>query len=377
MLITNNHLLEDCCAQLSQDQVIAVDTEFMRSHVYYPQFSLIQISGAGQTFAVDMLLPLDHTPLKKLLSNTSSLKIIHAAKQDLEVIFQTLQLIPPNIFDTQIAGIFLGYADSPSFETLVFDFLGIRISKSLHFSNWLARPLSEGQLKYALSDASLLYKLFFRIETVLKERKMFDWTLEESAIIATSCQKPTQSLELLKRFTGRMRTPLEFIKCYRILVWREEKAKALNIPRGHVLKDEAIMDMCVKKIQDIEALFKARIFSRSLDRKDILSLHDSLVSNITTEEELEVLEELNSTKKLQRHKTTFAYMLKILLEAVAQDIGIQPSFIASSGDLAAFIAKRPSRIDNSWRYEVFGQRAAALNEGRILLGYKDGIPFFS
>ncbi len=377
MLIKDNKALEQCCSKVLTEEVIAFDTEFMRDRTYYPKLSLVQIATKETAFAVDMLSGLDYSPLAKVLAADNLLKVIHSARQDLELLYNFFGFIPKNLFDTQIAVLFLGYKDSPSFELIVSDFLDKKVNKELQFSDWLARPLSVDQLKYAVMDANLLYELFFAVKKRLNDLNRFEWALEESNLIKCGDKFTIPIENMLIKFTNFLSKEKDLIICYNLLFWREEKAKSLDTPRGHVIKDEVIIKLCHEKPDTLEKLSKFRLHS-SLEGETLNEILEIISFRAIDEKEKYIIKNiLNSRKTTFLNKNNLFFMLKILVEVIAKKLEVYEPLLATTTDILLFANDRESKIENGWRKEAIGSFAHAMRKGKITLGYKDGNFFIS
>ena len=159
-IIRDNSTLKKFCNKCIKENVLAIDTEFIRENTYYPVLCLVQIASNSFSAVIDPLSEIDMEPVWQLLSNKKILKVFHAGRQDVEIFFNLTGKIPKPIYDTQIAAMFCGLGDQVSYEGLVNKFLGLTINKESQFSNWLQRPLTNKQIDYALSDVNYLIKNF-------------------------------------------------------------------------------------------------------------------------------------------------------------------------------------------------------------------------
>ena len=169
-LITDNGLLASACERLSKEVYLSVDTEFMREKTYYPRLCLVQISGETEAIAIDALSPgINLAPVFQLLDDPAILKVFHACRQDMEIFFHLTKNTPKPVFDTQIAAMVCGYGDAISYDKLVKQLLGIEIDKSSRFTDWSQRPLSNTQLKYALTDVTHLRNVYEKLNKQLRD----------------------------------------------------------------------------------------------------------------------------------------------------------------------------------------------------------------
>src|SRR6202795_3890398 len=160
-LITTTSELAAVCARLAKHPVITVDTEFLRETTYYPLLCVVQMASAEEAVVIDTLAPgIDLKPFFELMGNEAVLKVFHAARQDIEIVWHQSGPIPHPIFDTQVAAMVLGYGDSIAYDQLVQRITGDTLDKSYRFTDWTRRPLSEAQLTYAISDVTHLRDVY-------------------------------------------------------------------------------------------------------------------------------------------------------------------------------------------------------------------------
>src|SRR5215469_6745094 len=201
-LIDTPQALADFCARQSEAAFIAVDTEFMRDKTYWPQLCLVQIAGPTDAAAIDPLAPgLDLAELFALMADTGVLKVFHAARQDIEIFVNLAGAVPTPLFDTQVAAMVCGFGDAVSYETLAGKLAGAHIDKSSRFTDWSHRPLSERQLKYALTDVVPLRTVYQKLAQRLAKSGRTHWLTEEMAILtdpATYRQDPAESWRRFK-----------------------------------------------------------------------------------------------------------------------------------------------------------------------------------
>ena len=164
-VIIDSVSLATLCDKLSKEPFICIDTEFIREKTYWPKLCLIQISGPkGEAFAIDPLHKgIDLSSLFSIMINSKVVKVLHAARQDIEIFLHLIGHLPNPIFDTQIAAMVCGFCESASYEHLARKISDARIDKSSRFSDWAGRPLEKRQLKYALSDVIHLPQIYLTL----------------------------------------------------------------------------------------------------------------------------------------------------------------------------------------------------------------------
>lgn len=149
------------CKQFAQFDTVTVDTEFMRETTYWPKLCVIQMAGPEEAVIIDAMAPeIDLDPFFKLMANEKVMKVFHAARQDIEIVYHRGGLIPHPVFDTQVAAMVCGFGDSISYDQLVHRLTGARLDKSSRFTDWSRRPLSERQIDYALADVTHLREVY-------------------------------------------------------------------------------------------------------------------------------------------------------------------------------------------------------------------------
>jgi len=160
-LITTTEALEEAVSALAKSDFVTVDTEFIRETTFWPELCLIQMASPDHTALVDALAPgLDLAPFFRLMADEKVVKVFHAARQDIEIVFHLGNLIPAPIFDSQVAAMVCGFGDAISYDALVQKVTGKHIDKSSRFTDWRRRPLSEKQLDYALADVTYLRDIY-------------------------------------------------------------------------------------------------------------------------------------------------------------------------------------------------------------------------
>ena len=170
-LITTTAELAAVCARLAKHRVITVDTEFLRETTYYPLLCVVQLASADEAVVVDALADgIDLKPFFELMAEESVLKVFHAARQDIEIVWHRAGIVPHPVFDTQVAAMVLGYGDSIAYDQLVERITGHRPDKTHRFTDWSRRPLTQDQMLYALADVTHLRDVFAALDADLKKR---------------------------------------------------------------------------------------------------------------------------------------------------------------------------------------------------------------
>src|ERR1700730_14829153 len=237
--ITETSELADACRRMAKHPFVTIDTEFLRESTYYPLLCVAQMASADEAFVIDALAPgIDLLPFYALMADEKVMKVFHAARQDIEIVWHAAKLIPHPIFDTQVAAMVLGYGDSISYDHLVQRITGDTLDKSHRFTDWTRRPLSEPQLRYAISDVTHLRDVYLKLVADLQERGRAEWVEDEMRVLTSPDTYRLEPENAWQRLKTRVRKPKELAVLIEVAAWREREAQARDVPRGRVLRDE-------------------------------------------------------------------------------------------------------------------------------------------
>ena len=242
-LIDTDAALADLCRALDGSAWIALDTEFLRERTYYARLCLIQIGAPGIVACIDPLALEQLEPLHALLENPHLRKVLHAARQDLEVFNDLRGIVPAPLFDTQIAAAYLGYDDQIGYAALVTAITGVTLDKTHTRTDWSARPLSAAQHRYAEDDVRYLMPVYEALHERLAASGRLAWLAEDCARLTDSGAVRERSRPRRGDVCGRgAELPAVNQQMLRALAaWREQTAQTRNLPRGWVLRDEVLV----------------------------------------------------------------------------------------------------------------------------------------
>ena len=370
LLIADSAQLAGFCERVGQSDFITVDTEFMRERTYWPQLCLVQVAGDGEVAAIDPLAEgMDLSPLLRLLYDERLLKVFHAARQDIEIFFHMTGRIPAPLFDTQVAAMVCGYGDSVSYETLAAQLAGARIDKSVRFTDWSARPLTDRQTSYALADVTHLRKVYAALAKRLMTSGRAGWLGEEMATLmqpGTYRLEPEESWRRLKPRAGSKPRMLAVLR--EVAAWREREAQRRDIPRNRVIRDETVMDIAAHAPTTVEEIARLRGLSKGLAEgrmgQEILV---AVAKGVATPES--EAPQLPPALDLPGGLGPVVELLKVLLKMKCERQQVAQKLVASSSDLERIAADDNADVPalHGWRREVFGNDALALKHGRLAL----------
>lgn len=380
-LVTSRHKLAAVVADASTADAYALDTEFHRERTYYPRLALVQIAWHDQLAIIDPLaVPI--TPLAKLLDG-EGLAVLHAAEQDLEVLYYECGTRPRRIFDTQIGAGFIGYI-SPSLATLHDRLLGVELAKEARMSDWFQRPLPDHMLAYAAADVERLLEISDILQKELHARGRLEWAEEECALLlkrADTGRSPETAWHRIKevrRMEGRQRGIAQAVAR-----WREEYAARLDKPVRHVLSDLGVAAVAQRMPKSIAQLREIRgVEPRNLRKgadKELLAFLDGL-----KDAELAV-EPASKSPKLDPALKPAVNLITSWAAQHAADADIDPALVATRSDIEALLRGDPDcRALKGWRADIIaapvqrllsGTAAVAFDsQGRLTLEERSGRP---
>ena len=369
-IIRDTESLQAYCDAARAQDFVCIDTEFMRETTFYSILCLVQMATADEDAILDPLADgIDLTPLKDLLMDESVTKVMHAARQDMEIFYQICGAVPGPVFDTQIAGMALGLGDSAGYGALVKGRLGINLDKGARFTDWSRRPLSEKQLSYALADVTHLRDLYPDVLTELEEKGRLGWVMEEMKQHSDESLytfEPEEAWQRLK-LRGNKKHYLAALKA--AAAWRERQAIKKDVPRRRVLKDDAIYDLAQQRPRTIEALAKLRGIPRGFEKSSSAkALVEGLGAAIDNADDY--APPAPKIKHMPPSLGPRIEMLKTLLRLRTEVEGIATRLVANARDieqLAAFGEAADVAALKGWRLEVFGQDAIDMLRGKIAL----------
>ncbi|HSF95175.1 MAG TPA: ribonuclease D [Thermohalobaculum sp.] len=378
LVITKTDDLARLMAAYAGAPFVTVDTEFMRERTYWPQLCLIQIARPGEgpedAAIVDPLAEgIDLAPLYELMANPAVVKVFHAARQDVEIFYNLARTIPMPMFDTQVAAMVCGYGEQVGYETLVRKIAKAELDKSSRFTDWSRRPLSQKQLDYALGDVTHLRDIYATLSRKLEETGRGHWVAEEMAILTDPGTYFTEPAEAWRRIKARSHSP-KFLAVVRTLAaWREATAQSRDVPRSRLIKDDALLEIANARPKTPEDLGKLRLVQREARRPEVAA---EILSAVAQGEACPADQRpsLPPPPRRREGSAAVADMLRVLLKARADQLGVASKLIASSADLDALAGEDDPDVPalKGWRLEAFGRDALRVIAGEVGLIVRDG-----
>jgi ribonuclease D len=371
--ITTTSELAATCNRMAAHPFVTVDTEFLRETTYYPLLCVAQMASPEEAVVVDTLAPgIDLSPFYALMANEKVMKVFHAARQDIEIVWHAAKLIPHPIFDTQVAAMVLGYGDSISYDQLVQRITGDTLDKSHRFTDWTRRPLSSAQLSYAISDVTHLRDVYLALVDDLQRRGRADWVEDEMGVLTSPDTYRMEPENAWQRLKTRVRKPKELAVLIEVAAWREREAQSRDVPRSRVLKDEVIADIAVQAPTTTEKLKHLRSLPKGFERSRwgeaiVAAVERGLARDMKTLP-------LQSRTQPAPNGAAVVELLKVLLRMISEHHHVAAKVIATVDDLERIAADDNAKVPAlaGWRLELFGEKALALKHGKLALAIEKG-----
>lgn len=346
--------LSAALARLAQADFLVLDTEFLRESTYFARLCLIQAADDSQRLLIDPLAIEDLSELWALLAERGRTKVLHAARQDIEVLSQAMRAVPPGpIFDTQVAAAMLGHPAQVGYGTLVAELLGVTLEKGHTRTDWSRRPLSEQQLRYAEDDVRYLVPLYQRLKDELAQAGRSEWFAEEMALLEDPALYRTEPADAWRRLKGLERLhPAQRAVAKVLAQWREQTAIDRDKPRGWILADETLRELAERLPESADQLAQVRTLPEGLMRRR----GDELLSLISQGRELAAGEAAAwQPPRPEPEQMALVNKLMKLTRSRAQQLSISPELLATRKDVEKLVyAGRSEHLLRGWRREVIG-----------------------
>lgn len=359
-IINTNKQLEEFCHPLlvsKQPLAIGVDTEFIRERTYWPILCLIQVTSSltnpQEAILIDPLADLDLSPFQALLASSHITKVIHSARQDIEIFWHEWRTLPTTFFDTQVATMVCGLGDGLGYSALVKSLFDCDLEKDSQYTDWTRRPLTEKQLTYAKADVTHLLPAFDFLSQKLTELNRWSWMADDLEVLLNLQTYSIDPQEAWLRIYTPRQKPQNLALLQDICAWREINATRLNVNRGRLLKNEQNLEISLtpaKTLNEFQEITGSNNLTPIL-AEELFALYQSALQKPKT-----LWPEAPKIHILPISKRDHLSALRSELNKIAQDLNVPARLIASKQDLIALAEGRlkDNRIMTGWRYEVFG-----------------------
>lgn len=355
--VDSDQLLEEKCSQWRETEVLALDTEFIRTNTYYPLAGLIQVNDGQSNTLIDPLAIDDWYPFVELLEDDSHIIAMHSCSEDLELLQVEIGTVPVRIFDTQVAAAFIGEEANMGYANLVKRLLDIELPKSETRSDWLQRPLSKPQVHYAALDVEFLRVLALKLIDTLQAQNRLDWVLEEGARVYKQFKQHQSVPDSYKKIKSAWKlNPRRLAVLISLSRWRENYAQTHNLPRNRVIKEKSLYELAVQCPKKIPQLRKIEGLNERVIRKQGKQIIQIIEEQMSLPEE-----ELPAplTPPLAKEDRDLLKQVKTDVAEMASELGIASEILMRKKELEKLVRMRLAddwpaieSFFSGWRQEV-------------------------
>ena len=365
--INDQQALADFCALISQEAYCAVDTEFVREKTYYPVLALIQIATPQHQACVDPLAIKDWQALKDLMTNEKVVKVFHSSSQDMEILLQELELLPIPVFDTQVAAAVLGYSHQIGYAELVKQLTGVQLEKKYARTDWCRRPLSAGELDYAMDDVRYLRSIYETLSERLQQSGRQNWIRDELAAMSVAENYQVDLSSLWQRLKG-----VQKLKGVKLQVasalsqWREQTAQQQNKPRRWVIKDEVLVDIARRLPESLNDLNGIRDLPRDMSKR----YGDTWIALVRQAKGMDPKDwpKLEKPQPLSADQQALGDCLMAICRQVANQNDIALATLATRKDVDRLLAGKTNGVlTQGWRMAMVGEQLLSFLHGQSKL----------
>lgn len=372
--IDTDAALHAFCAALGHPEWVALDTEFLRERTYFPKFCLLQLATPDCVACIDPLTVGDLSPLDPLLDDPHVMKVFHAARQDLEILYQLRGRLPEPVFDTQFAAPFVGLPEQIGYATLAAELLGIRLDKGHTRTDWSARPLSDAQLRYATEDVVYLGQIYLALSEQLERLRRRAWVDEDMQSLARpELYDPDPKDAWLRISGGAQLGALQAKRLAALAAWRERLARTQDCPRNWIVKDDVLLEVARQGPRNAAALKRIR----AIDERTAKRFTEDLLTIIHEVAEAPPIAPTLAARPPPSDSLPQEALLDVfsaLLRLKGAEFSLNPALIATRRELREFLSD-PGRsaLLRGWRGAVVGQDLLALMNGSKALRVVEGL----
>ncbi len=370
-MICTESELNLCIEKCMVSDVVAVDTEFVWERTYFPILGLIQLATEDETFLIDPLAFDDLSALAELMSSKKTVKILHDALQDLQIIQRATGVLPANVFDTRAAA---GFADNQctlSLSALLELLVDIKLPKTESRTNWLQRPLSDKQIDYAIDDVKYMPEAYHKLVQMMKDNGTIDWFQEEMASLEADKHYAEELAEKkqLNRIMGSSRfKPNQLAIMQELINWREKVARKKDKPRNFIIDTNVLIDIAMKTPKTPAQLAKIKSVPQFCQKYQADAITKAVKSGLQrAPEDCPHAFHLNLDRKQLRKMSD---RILVFARSKAADLKIDPQLVTSRKEVESYINKHfapnantsSSRLTKGWRKEFFKELGPLIEE---------------
>lgn len=367
-LVDTDAGLRELCRIWQGRPALGIDTEFVRTRTFYPKLGLVQVSDGETNALVDPVQLEDLTPLAEIFQAEEIVKVFHSCGEDLEVIYHHFGAVPRPLFDNQLAAAFTGLGHSLGYHRLVFDLFGVDLPKGETRSNWLRRPLTAAQQRYAALDGAYLLPAYDILRPRLAARERETWLAEEMDQLSNPARFLPDPDTVYKAFASHSLSRRELAALKIVAAWREREARRRDLPRNFVLQKRAMLNLVTTWPRNERALEQVH----GLSPEDARRHHRQLLGLL---QEAGQLPSEEMPKRLSRPLDLSPYSkqvdaLRTAVAAWAEELGLPVELIANRKTLEKLarrliLGKEPVLGEDfrGWRRGLLEEVLAGVSRG--------------
>jgi ribonuclease D len=373
--------LAELCERVRRSSRVAIDTEFHSERTYVPSLMMMQLAFDDGAAIVDPIAVRDLRPLIEALSDV--IVVGHALSSDLKIFAERFDIVPPSVFDCQIAASFLGYGMQVSLAQLVADLEGVRLAKSQTVSDWSKRPLTQIQIEYLVDDVTHLLPMYDKLTQRLEETGRLTWALEECALLGELDRYRADERRAYLRIPGATRmNRRELGVLSEIVKMREQIARERDVPARYVLPDDVLAGLATMRPKRVEELEQLRRIDAATRRQLGVAILDAVArGEAMPDDELPQRPE----RPLGQTRDTLVALMGVLVGEIARENDLPSSLLVARSTLERVAREMPSDPQHfrsvlglsHWRLALVEEPLWRLLSGELHLqieGYTQGDP---
>jgi ribonuclease D len=360
---------------------VALDTEFLRERTYRARLCLVQIATKDEVFVIDALAKIDLGRLASLVADESVEIVVHAGRQDFDLLFEDFNVVPRRVFDVQVAAGFAGYGASLSLGRLVDEVVGQKLEKGETYTDWCRRPLTSAQLHYAANDVQWLLQAADILLNKLRSLGREQWVAEELGGLEDARTYGTNPDEAWRKVSGRgTLSAKQTAVLQAVAKWREETAARRNIPRSWVVKDPTLVEIGRRAPKSLDTLKAIRGLNAREAERSGARLLEAVAEGL---EGPPIPTPRQPPKEILVRTRMLLGLADAIVRARCERAGIATEVVTTRGEIEILIAdvlangarSGGHRLLTGWRRELVGDAVVALTEGRVGIRVIDTPPF--
>lgn len=372
-LIAHQEDFDELCEHIRQSGLVAFDTEFVSENTYRPELGLLQFATKDRSVAVDPLAVTDLSPWWEIMADDKTQVVVHGGQAEIRFCLHQIKKPPQLLHDIQLAEGFRGRSYPLSYSAIVQRVLSKTVDGSQTRTDWLRRPLSEDQMKYALEDVDHVLEIFQRQVDWLKNEERYAWFIAEMDRLIGDIMGDDASAPWLRLAGTHKLSRRELAIVQRLADWREEEAAFRNRPVRRIMRDDLLVDLAKRK-----PTTKAQaLATRDLNRPEYKRRLEDVVEVINKGMSLTDAE-LPEKQKSRRQESSsdeqvISKLLALSLSNRCAELDISQTLVANNKDLSELVRHHRfgntkggvPRLQQGWRSDVCGQLLIDVMDGKV------------